>query len=357
PGDAVQGLTFLNTFSGAEFAHQKSSVYDIRAEDGGWRQFHLEMQRLVDGFFPERILYYWSKIHPSRLWAGEEYGTLRPAVSVSILGESLFPDGDWLSEFGVLDVRTGKRFSRNLQIFVIELPKFDVPVELLSTPLERWCYFLKHGASLDPDALPATLDTPPIREAMEIMRMLSRDQVEYQQYLDRHFAELAENTARASKRREDERLRRLAEAVRQQEEDIRRLAETVHQQEEGLRRQQEDIRRQQEGLRRQQEDIRRQQEDIRRQQADFRQKEDSVRQKEDSVRQKEDSVRQKEEQLDRAVAESQTQGASRGEAMGQISLLQRLLKVPQTPQAELAALPIDELRQRLAALESQLAGS
>jgi len=68
--------------------------------------------------------------------------------------------------------------SKDLEIHVVELSKFDVPVEAIKTPLERWCYFLKHGASLDLANLPATLDVPVIRKAVEVLMKVSQEEME-----------------------------------------------------------------------------------------------------------------------------------------------------------------------------------
>ena len=71
---------------------------------------------------------------------------------------------------------------------LLELPKFAVPVEQVQTPLERWCYFFKH-ASLELDNLPATLDVPVIRKAVEVLMKISQNELERQRYLERKRAE------------------------------------------------------------------------------------------------------------------------------------------------------------------------
>jgi predicted transposase/invertase (TIGR01784 family) len=74
---------------------------------------------------------------------------------------------------------------KDQELHIIELPRFTLTAEQITTPLERWCYFLKHGDTLDTDSLPPTLDVPPIRQAVEILTMLSKDELERERYLDR----------------------------------------------------------------------------------------------------------------------------------------------------------------------------
>jgi flagellar biosynthesis/type III secretory pathway protein FliH len=101
----------------------------------------------------------------------------------------------------------------NSEIHLLELSKFDVPVEALQTPLERWCYFFNHGASLDPHNLPATLDVPGIRKAMEVLVKLSREEIERHWAAERVRAEndLANWRAEARAAREEGRQQGLEE--------------------------------------------------------------------------------------------------------------------------------------------------
>jgi hypothetical protein len=61
--------------------------------------------------------------------------------------------------------------------------------EALATPPEQWCYFLKHGATLDADRLPAPLDNPTIRQALEVLVVVSQSELDRHRYEDRLKAE------------------------------------------------------------------------------------------------------------------------------------------------------------------------
>jgi hypothetical protein len=94
----------------------------------------------------------------------------------------LFPDGVYHHTFRVYDDEHDVLLCKDLEVHLLELSKFDVAVEAVHTPLERWCYFFKHGASLDLGALPATLDVPVIRKAVEVLMKISQEEIE------RHWA-------------------------------------------------------------------------------------------------------------------------------------------------------------------------
>jgi len=45
-----------------------------------------------------------------------------------------------------------------------------------------WCYYLVHGAELDADSLPARLAIPSVRRAMEVLEMLTQNDLERERY-------------------------------------------------------------------------------------------------------------------------------------------------------------------------------
>jgi hypothetical protein len=55
-------------------------------------------------------------------------------------------------------------------------------LEKLTTPLEVWLYFLRYAEDLNPESLPESLDTPEIRQAMEVLMMLARVDIQKEIY-------------------------------------------------------------------------------------------------------------------------------------------------------------------------------
>jgi len=119
------------------------------------------------------------------LFKGERYEMLLPTYLICFLNQTLFEDPVWHHTFRVYDDDHGVILCKDLEIHLLELSKFDVPAEQGQTPLERWCYFFKHGASLDLDSFPATLDVPVIRQAVEVLMKISQSEMERHRYLER----------------------------------------------------------------------------------------------------------------------------------------------------------------------------
>jgi predicted transposase/invertase (TIGR01784 family) len=185
PGKRVRDVTLRNPFSVKEYDADKVAIFDIVAVDQGGQQHHLEMQWQVPWSFGMRAIYYCARLHSQQLIEGEVHETLRPTLSVCILNQAFFEDAFYHHKFGLWDREHGLLLGKDIEIHLIELPKFNRPAEGCQTPLERWCYFLKHGATLDADNLPASLNVPTIRKALEVLKVLSQDQIERQRYEDR----------------------------------------------------------------------------------------------------------------------------------------------------------------------------
>jgi predicted transposase/invertase (TIGR01784 family) len=184
PGKVVREVTLLNPFTQKDFAEEKVSVLDVRARDQAGRQFNVEMQLIVPWVFPRRALYYWAGLHAKQLWEGEDYHTLCATHSVCFLGQTLFEDDRYQRTCRILDEH-GQAFGKDLEIHVLELNKFSLKAEEISTAVQRWCYFLNQAEGLDSAALPAALDLPIFHRAMEVLMKLSQDELERQRYLDR----------------------------------------------------------------------------------------------------------------------------------------------------------------------------
>jgi predicted transposase/invertase (TIGR01784 family) len=183
PVKPVSGVEMVLPAAEKGSLEDKSVIADIKARDQGKRQFHLEMQWQVPWFFPKRVLYYWGKFHPQQLHQGESYATLRPTVSVCFTKHALYPElSDHHLVFGLREAKHGLTFTDDLEVHLIELPKFQKTAEQIVAALDRWCYFLVHGAELDPERLPAGLDVPEIRSALEVSTVFSQDERDREAY-------------------------------------------------------------------------------------------------------------------------------------------------------------------------------
>ena len=79
--------------------------------------------------------------HAEQLLKGDRYELLQPTYGICFLNEPLFDDAVYHHCFRVYDAEHQVLLCKDLELHLIELSKFDVPVELVQTQLQRWCYF------------------------------------------------------------------------------------------------------------------------------------------------------------------------------------------------------------------------
>ena len=131
----------------------------------------------------QRILYYWGKLYTEQLQSGQNYGLLKPTISICFVDGVLFPAvSEYHLWFQLISPRNGVVLTDHLCIHFFELPKFQRPLEALTTPLEGWLYFLRYAEDLNPESLPEPLDTPEIRQAMEVLMILARVDIQKEIY-------------------------------------------------------------------------------------------------------------------------------------------------------------------------------
>jgi predicted transposase/invertase (TIGR01784 family) len=225
PEHRVVEVEFLNPYSEKMTLDDKLSILDVKTRDQvGWL-YHLEMQMLVLAALSPRMLYYWSKNYGQQLAEGDDYTRLRRTISICFVNGVVFPDWPaYHTRFRLLDPSGKLCLTEDLEIHVIELPKFQRTLAELRIALDFWLYFLKNGAELDADALPAELDRPEIRRAMEVLKMLAQNELERELYEGRLKAKRDLQTLE-TQRRTLETQRRTLEDQRRTLEDQRRTLE------------------------------------------------------------------------------------------------------------------------------------
>lgn len=186
PGSEIVDLELLNPFSAQDTSDDKLSIVDVKARDLSGRHFDVEMQISNERWFSKRILFYWAELHQKQLKEGEEYSLTRPTISICVLNFSLFPESrEYRLLFELCNKEYNIVFSADIKVFTLELPKFTLSPEQISSPLEQWMYFFCNGQEIDSEQVPKELNSPAICKALEELNMLSQDDLERERYLAR----------------------------------------------------------------------------------------------------------------------------------------------------------------------------
>ncbi len=193
----VVDLKILNPYNLQNWAQDKFSIVDIKAQnqDGEW--FIVEVQVQVPWYFPKRLLYYWARIYQSQLKKSERYNLLKKATVIAFTKEPLpILTEHYQNHFRLLEVNTGISLCDDLSIHTIELAKFKFPSETLHDDLSKWTYFLKHGENLHLQNIPDSLQNPSIQHAVKELSMFTQDDIQREIYESRRKAAMDESSAR-----------------------------------------------------------------------------------------------------------------------------------------------------------------
>lgn len=181
-------VTLQNPALDYEVIGEKHPLLDVKARDEKGRIFNVEVQLAEQKTFPQRLLYYWSKIYAHQLAEGEHYVKLRPTISVAFLDFALDEREGYSRRVVAWDETHHLIFSEHLEMVLFELPKFSLELgEEIPSKRERWLYFLKEAKSMSAELL-EQWKTPEIEQAIKELKKLSQDPQWRTSYLDREKA-------------------------------------------------------------------------------------------------------------------------------------------------------------------------
>ena len=96
----------------------------------------------------------------------------------------------------------GRVFCPELEIHVLELPKFRADENAVVTPLDQWLFFLREAQNLDPEHRPSCLTLPTIHKAIEELQMINRNEADHELYQEHRKHWLDEQARRLDARAE-----------------------------------------------------------------------------------------------------------------------------------------------------------
>ena len=177
-GISIKMAVIKNLFNLANYPGDKTTVVDIKAQDGNgtWYNVELQMRGHID--YGKRALYYLCKIYVDQLEEGQDYLELNTAIGIHILGFSMFDDDRAVHRFVYKDTQTGEAPEQlgHLQLIFVELPKFRKDWSEIISDLDKWIAFLKKGDTLSSTDLPRALQgNPVITKTISMLERMGAD--------------------------------------------------------------------------------------------------------------------------------------------------------------------------------------
>lgn len=125
----------------------------------------------------QRLAYYVSNVYIGQLHEGHQYSELRPAISICVLTQAMFPESPELHlDFRLRESASGLILTDDLQIHLLQLNNLRVTAEKVyhALPAERWSYFLQNADKLTPEDICRLFPDEEIAEAAGVLEMISQ---------------------------------------------------------------------------------------------------------------------------------------------------------------------------------------
>ena len=178
-GDQAQitEIEIINPILGQQDDLDKLSILDVAARDSTGRQYDIEMQTSLPAGLRQRLAYYTASMYVGQMSEGDAYTGLRPAISICVLDAIMFvKTPDTHSDFRLRSRNAELDLTDNLQIHILELPKYVVPSDnrVISDPVEAWLYFFCRADEMTTEEIKQRFNSPAFSEAAEVLNMIQR---------------------------------------------------------------------------------------------------------------------------------------------------------------------------------------
>ena len=145
----IVDLTIIDPYNIPMLKGMKDTFVDVKAKLDNDTTVIIEMQVLNNEGFEKRVLYNAAKNYSIQLDKGEDYHLLNPVIALNIVDFIMFDDTDKvITNFKLLEKEKFIKYTDDIELIFIELPKFKKELNELKNLKEQWLYFLKNADSL-----------------------------------------------------------------------------------------------------------------------------------------------------------------------------------------------------------------
>jgi predicted transposase/invertase (TIGR01784 family) len=177
----IQDLQIIDPYSAGIVSGQKDSYLDVKAQITGNKTVIIEMQVLNVEAFEKRVIYNLAKTYANQLKIRDSYPRLQPVIALTITDFEMFKEQpDVISHFVFKEKEKLFDYPHlQVEMFFVELPKFNKDLEQLTTLTDKWIYFMKNTPDLE--TIPATMETvPELEKAFRIANQANLSLEEFQ---------------------------------------------------------------------------------------------------------------------------------------------------------------------------------
>jgi predicted transposase/invertase (TIGR01784 family) len=193
----IKDLVIVDPYNIPMLKGMKDSYVDVKATLDNNSKVIIEMQVLNHKGFEKRVLYNMAKNYSTQLKKNEDYHLLNPVIALSIVDFIMFENSKKIiSNFKLLEKDEFIKYSDDIELVFVELPKFKKQLNELKNVVDKWIYFIKNAGLLN--TIPKEF-TPQITRALKSVdeASFSEDELEIQHkrkefiYIQKNSLELA----------------------------------------------------------------------------------------------------------------------------------------------------------------------
>ena len=175
----IKDLTIVDPYNIPMIKGMKDTFVDVKAVLDDDSLVIIEMQVLNHNGFEKRILYNAAKNYSIQLNKAEDYHLLNPVIALSIVDFTMFENENMINRFKLLEKDTFIKYTDDIELVFVELPKFSKKEQELDNIQDQWIYFIKNAGGLE--YIPTNFNQQ-IKNALDIVNEanLSQDELEAQ---------------------------------------------------------------------------------------------------------------------------------------------------------------------------------
>ena len=181
PPETIAGLELLDKEFHKELLSEKLGILDIklRLKDGTFVDIEIQNNWHFD--FPERTLYYWSKMYNENIKQGQDYTKLPKCITINLIGKGFNKNKRLHNKYLVLEQDTKEPLVSKLEIHILNLAKARLleGSQFRDKKIKRLLNWLKFIETDDREVRNMLAqESPMMRKAsttIEVMEMSPRD--------------------------------------------------------------------------------------------------------------------------------------------------------------------------------------
>ncbi|MEG4119747.1 Rpn family recombination-promoting nuclease/putative transposase [Microcoleus sp. N9_B4] len=146
----IQDLEIIDPYAAPTITGLKDTYLDVKAKITGNKTVIIEMQVINVEAFTKRVIYNAAKTYATQLKPREGYSKLNPLIALTITDFILFENTEkFLTHFVFKEVEENIEYYREIELFFLELPKFNKKLEEVEGLIQSWAYFIKNAPDLE----------------------------------------------------------------------------------------------------------------------------------------------------------------------------------------------------------------